>query len=38
MSNYVVIAEFDSVTDKKLNKLIKSFTDAGYSVPEWPVI
>lgn len=37
MSNYVVIARFNSVTDKKLNKLRKSFTSAGYSVPEWPV-
>lgn len=37
MSNYVVIARFDSIVDKKLNKLRKSFTDAGYSVPEWPV-
>lgn len=37
MSNYVVIARFDDKSDKKLNKLRKSFTDAGYSVPEWPV-
>lgn len=37
MSNYVVIARFDSITDEKLNKLRKPFTDAGYSVPEWPV-
>lgn len=37
MSNYVIIARFDSATDQKLNKLRKSFTDAGYSVPEWPV-
>lgn len=37
MSNYVVIARFDSVTDKKLNKLRKSFINAGYSVPEWPI-
>lgn len=37
MSNYVVIARFDDKSDKKLNKLIKSFTNAGYSVPEWPV-
>lgn len=37
MSNYVVIARFNSATGKKLNKLRKSFTDAGYSVPEWPV-
>ena len=37
MSNYVVIARFNSATDKKLNKLRKSFTDAGYSVPEWHV-
>ena len=36
MSDYVVIARFDSVTDKKLNKLRKSFAVAGYSVPEWP--
>ncbi len=36
MSNYVVIARFDDITDKKLNKLKKSFTDTGYSVPEWP--
>lgn len=36
MSNYVVIARFDNVTDIKLNKLRKSFTDTGYSVPEWP--
>lgn len=37
MSNYVVIARFDNITDKKLNKLRKSFTDTGYSVSEWPV-
>lgn len=37
MSNYVVIARFDNTTDKKLNKLRKSFTNAGYSVPEWPM-
>ena len=37
MSNYVVIARFDNATDKKLNKLRKSFINTGYSVPEWPV-
>lgn len=37
MSNYVVIARFDSVADKELNKLRKSFASAGYSVPKWPV-
>ena len=37
MSNYVVIARFDEATDKKLNKLRKTFTNSGYSVPEWPV-
>lgn len=36
MSNYVVIARFDNVTDKKMNMLRKSLTDMGYSVPEWP--
>lgn len=37
MSNYVVIARFDDKADKKLNKLRKSFTNTGYSVPQWPV-
>lgn len=37
MNNYVVIARFDNATDKKLNQLKKSFENAGYSVPEWPV-
>ena len=37
MSNYVVIARFDEATDKKLNKLRKTFTNSGYSVPKWPV-
>lgn len=37
MSNYVVIARFDSKSERKLNKLRKSFINAGYSVPEWPV-
>ncbi len=37
MSNYVVIARFDRITDGILNKLRKSFANAGYSVPEWPI-
>lgn len=37
MSNYVVIARFDDATDKKLNRLRKTFSNTDYSVPEWPV-
>ncbi len=37
MSNYVVIARFDDITDKRINKFRMSFIDTGYSVSDWPV-
>lgn len=37
MANYAVIASFDEDTDKKINALRKLLTNAGYTVPEWPL-